>query len=120
MTARHALYIFLAGCAIIGGVGEYFDQHRIAEPVAWTFSSEVALLFPIFMWYHLDSEARGYARSRWLSAGVIGLSIVAIPYYLVRSRPHGQRVRALCYCVAFLVAAMVAMLGGGMVVALFA
>jgi hypothetical protein len=33
-----------------------------------------------------NSNQRGYARSPWLSVGVVALSVVAVPYYFFRSR----------------------------------
>ncbi|MEJ2346747.1 MAG: hypothetical protein P8076_00815 [Gammaproteobacteria bacterium] len=40
----------------------------------------------LFLWYHLDSEQRGYRRSGWLNVAVVCIAVVALPYYLFRSR----------------------------------
>jgi len=40
----------------------------------------------IFLWYRLDSDARSFRRTPILSVGVIGLAILAVPYYLYRTR----------------------------------
>ena len=57
-----------------------------------------------FLWYRCDSDARGYRRSRWLSAGVVAFTVATIPYYLVRSRRDGERGPALLTYAAYLAA----------------
>jgi hypothetical protein len=46
----------------------------------------IAALFLIFLWYRLDSDSRHFKRPALLSVGVVGLSSLAIPYYLFRTR----------------------------------
>jgi len=55
----------------------------------------MAVSYLCFLWYRSDSDARGFARSRWLSVGVAAFTPGAIPYYLVRSRGEGERGQAL-------------------------
>jgi len=45
----------------------------------------------ILAWVHFDSLQRQYHRSRLLTFGIIGLSIIFIPYYLYRSRKPEER-----------------------------
>ena len=40
----------------------------------------------LFLWYRLDSDEHDYPRSIWLNTGVIGLALIALPYYLFRTR----------------------------------
>jgi len=49
----------------------------------------------IFGWVYVDSTQRGYSRPRWLDLGVLALALIFVPVYLVKSRPRGQRARAL-------------------------
>ncbi|MEO6103197.1 MAG: hypothetical protein ABIP44_06115 [Pseudoxanthomonas sp.] len=45
----------------------------------------LGLLF-VFAWYRLDSDEQGYRRSVILNIAVIAITILALPYYLFRSR----------------------------------
>lgn len=47
---------------------------------------ELAQAFLIFLWYRLDAGKRGYRRSRLLNTGIAGFTILALPYYLFRTR----------------------------------
>jgi hypothetical protein len=46
----------------------------------------VVALFFTFAWYRLDSESRAFKRTPLLSIAVVGVGIVALPYYLFRTR----------------------------------
>jgi len=53
----------------------------------------------VFVWYRLDAEERGYPRSPLLNVGVIAITVLALPYYLFRTRRFP---RGLYATVAFL------------------
>ncbi|MFL6602281.1 MAG: hypothetical protein ACJ8R9_13220 [Steroidobacteraceae bacterium] len=40
----------------------------------------------IFVWYRIDAQERGFRRSAVLNTMVVALTVVALPYYLFRSR----------------------------------
>ena len=65
----------------------------------------LAVSYLCFSWYRGDSDARGFARSRWLSVGIAGFAPGAIPYYLLRSRGERERWRALAAYAGCLAAA---------------
>lgn len=46
----------------------------------------IANAFLAFLWFRLDSDQRSYRRTPFLTAAVVGVWIVAIPYYLFRTR----------------------------------
>jgi hypothetical protein len=69
---------------ISGAIDQYFYPGEEFPPTALAFLTIMALL--IFLWYRLDAAEVGYRRSAWLDIGVVGIAIVALPYYLVRSR----------------------------------
>ena len=46
----------------------------------------VAQSFLIFLWYRLDAQKRGFRRSKVLNTGIAGITTLALPYYLFRSR----------------------------------
>lgn len=62
----------------------------------------LAVIILTYVWYHVDAAEREFRRTMALGAGVILLAVVAIPYYLLRSRPSGQKARALFRFLAFL------------------
>ena len=57
----------------------------------------------IFTWYYHDSNQRSYQRSALLNIGVVTLAIVAIPYYLIRTRERGQKSKAILHLAGFFV-----------------
>jgi hypothetical protein len=46
----------------------------------------VANAFLAFLWFRLDSDQRSYRRTPFLTTAVVGISFLAIPYYLFRTR----------------------------------
>ena len=67
-----------------GAVGQFIYPGRIYTKSDLIFALAGAIL--IFVWYRLDANERGYRRSPWLSIAVVGVTIVALPYYFFRSR----------------------------------
>ena len=119
MKTVHILALLVAVTAVAGVV----DAHDMALHVqsnGWAVLSTLIFSYLSFYWYRLDSEARLYRRSRWLSVGVVMLAIVAVPYYLVRSRPAGQRGAALLRLVGFWLLMIAAGVAGGTVYLAFA
>jgi len=102
MRARHVLYALLA-VMLVSGVIEPVESNAPPPPVWWAVLSAFLMSFLPYYWYRLDSEGRRFHRSRWMSTGVVALNIVGLPIYLLRSRPRGQRARALLRCFGFMV-----------------
>jgi membrane-associated PAP2 superfamily phosphatase len=105
MTARQTLYTILLITALAGAVSGHFTAQDALEPLVLHYPLELCFSFVTFLWYCRDSDMQRYVRSRWLSVAIIGISILAIPYYLVRSRPKGKKAGALLRYVGFLVLA---------------
>ena len=111
MKPRHVL-ILLVAFTLVAGLVDARQELGHAEAPAWSLVSTLVFSFLCFYWYRLDSVARGYRPSAWLNVGIVMLAIVAVPYYLARSRPAGARARALLRFGGFaLLLAGVAMLG---------
>ncbi len=106
MRARHVLYAMLA-VMLVSGVIEPVSSNA-PPPVWWTVLSAFLMSFLPYYWYRLDSEGRRFYRSRWMSTGVVAMTIIGMPIYLVRSRPRGQRARALLRCAGFVALMMLA------------
>ncbi|MGY1426505.1 hypothetical protein [Lysobacter sp. A289] len=85
MRSKILVLLALAVAAFISGAADqYFYPGVITPPSAFAFAVVGGLL--IFAWYRLDSDQLGYRRSPWLNVGVVGLSLLALPYYFFRSR----------------------------------
>ena len=88
-TARIACTILALGFAD-GAVGAWL--YSDAPFPASTIVFMLAYAFFIFLWFRLDSDLRCYRRTPFLSTAVVGMSVVAIPYYLFRTRGFRQGV----------------------------
>ena len=66
---------------------------HLNQTVLWVSIIVVSVL--IFAWVHLDASERHYPKSKWLNLGILAFSIIFVPVYLFRSRPKGQKLRAL-------------------------
>jgi apolipoprotein N-acyltransferase len=94
MKPKHVLGMLLAFTLLAALIDARETQHGASAPW-WALMSSLIFSFLCFCWYRLDSEQRQYRRTVLLNVGVIALAAVAIPYYVVRSRPPGQKGRAL-------------------------
>ena len=94
MKEKHVLIALLAVAAVSSFIDEFTEMRHASMPGT---ALAITLLgsFLIFWWYRLDSTARQYRRSALLNVGVLGLAVAAVPYYVVRSRPAGRRLKAL-------------------------
>jgi hypothetical protein len=61
----------------------------------------ILLTVAVFVWFREDATAHSFRRSPILNMAVIGLPIIAVPFYLFRSR--GLKGGALATSVAFLI-----------------
>ena len=74
---------------------------QLNQIVLWVSIISVSVL--IFGWVHFDAKERQYQKSKWLNVGVLALALIFVPVYLFRSRPKGQKLRALAgYVLALL------------------
>jgi hypothetical protein len=102
MKSVHILVLLVAVTAV-AGVVDARDMALHIQSGGWAVLSTLMFSYLSFYWYRLDREAYLYRGSRWLSIGIVMLAIVAVPYYLVRSRPAGQKGRALLRLAGFCV-----------------
>jgi uncharacterized membrane protein YoaK (UPF0700 family) len=100
MQPKHVLGALLA-LALVSGMVDASEAVHGVRTSGWDVASAVLFSFLNFWWYRLDSDVRLYRRSSMLNVGIIAFGIVAIPYYLARSRPAGQKARALLRLAGF-------------------
>jgi peptidoglycan/LPS O-acetylase OafA/YrhL len=116
MKPNQALIALLLLIALIGGVSAYHELKLSQEPASWFVLSRVMAGSLVFLWYFLDSNERHYVRSKWLNIGVVAIALIAIPYYLFRSRPPGKRLSAFMRCIAYVVLLRVFGLAGSLLI----
>ena len=112
MTPKNTLWALLALMFACGLADALYAAAHVHMPVWWALLSAFLLNFPPYYWYRLDSEARLFRRSRWMSSAVVGISPLAIPLYLLRSRPQGARLGALARMTGFVLMMLGASLAG--------
>jgi len=115
VSSRLALSLLLVVSLLCGAVAEYCQDHFVREPGWWRLVSTASVVLLMFSWYYCDSRARAFRRSRSLDFGVVALALVAVPYYLVRSRPRGKRFRALLNLVGYCVLLMLSSIAGALI-----
>ena len=98
-TARIACTILVLG-AVDGVVGAWLYRNDPFPASSLVFG--IVCLFFTFLWYRLDSEQRSFRRTPLLSTAVIGVSAVAIPYYLFRTRGFRKGVVAVLVFVSLM------------------
>ncbi len=103
MTKKRILILLLLLMVVDGFVDATYAADGLQQPLAWSLPLTLCFSFLTFLWYRRDSDDVGYARSRWLNIAVIAASPVSVPYYLLRSRPEGRRLRAVLKCLGFAV-----------------
>jgi hypothetical protein len=103
MTPKRILIALFLLMVADGAIEATYSAGGEEAPIGWSLALAVAFSFLCFVWYRHDSDARQYRRSRWLNSGMVVLTVFAMPYYLLRSRPRGQKLRALFKCLGFAV-----------------
>ena len=93
-----------------GAISQYFYMRHAQPPTTAAFVALSALL--IFLWYRFDTEQRSYRRTYLLNVGVVGLALIALPYYFFRSRgAKGGFAASLLFVLAVLGSFLVSMAG---------
>jgi peptidoglycan/LPS O-acetylase OafA/YrhL len=95
MTAKLARFTLLSIVFLYVTLAGYLDTHH--DPVTKTIDLIFSVLMMAFtcVWYYCDANERHYKRTTMLGGAIILFSLLAVPYYLYKSRPPGQKARAL-------------------------
>jgi hypothetical protein len=84
---RNQSKVLIAALCVAFALGAVLSLARSPAQMEWLNGVSLLLsTFLTFAWYRYDSDARQYRRSYPLNVGVIALSLLALPYYLFRSR----------------------------------
>lgn len=118
MKSKYPLIFLLIVWSLIGGVSAYCEAHRIPEPSWWAILSALLSSIAIFSWYYFDSELRRYRRSKLQNICMIVFTVFAVPFYLLRSRPKGQKGKALLLLLGYFVLVFFALITGSTISAM--
>jgi hypothetical protein len=107
--------IALAGLLLLTGLAEAIYTHMQSRgypiPASLQFGVAIMCLVLIFVWFHNDTNSHAYKRSTWLVAGILCISALTVPYYLVRSREKGKKIMALIrlsgFCMLMLITSLI-------------
>ena len=119
MKPKHILLALLIVSAALGGFLAFLEERGLPEPEVVRLCSMSTVWVLIFAWYRVDSDIQGYKRSPFLNVGVAAFAVLAVPYYLVRSRARGSRLKAVAYFIGFFVLFIAVFTLGALPVALF-
>ena len=98
---RQALFALLFIAVLAGVMNGFASSRHAAQPLVWTQATDLASSFLCFVWYCRDGDARSFIRSRWLNVAMVAATVLTIPYYLWRTRPRGERGRAIVRYIGF-------------------
>jgi len=102
MNARNVLIFLLILSALINGVNGFFDARNFQAPTWFLLTSMFLLNITIFYWYRLDSIQRSFKRSIWLNIGVIFISLIAIPSYILLRSERGAWLRPFVRMIGYI------------------
>jgi hypothetical protein len=112
MTARRALQLFALVVALWALSDGAFALAGGALPLVAALGFEALAGLSLFVWYRHDATERAFERSAPLGVAIALLWVLAVPWYLWRSRSGAQKWRvllgalgvAVLFWLAFLVA----------------
>ncbi len=95
MTARLARFTLLSIVFLYAAMAGYLDTHHDPVTKAIDLIFSVLMMAFTYVWYYCDANERHYKRTTMLGGAIILFSLLSVPYYLYKSRPPGQKARAL-------------------------
>jgi CDP-diglyceride synthetase len=105
MKEKHRALLMLGLVSFLLPMGEFLILKRSAEPLSMYAFIELALsTYAVYWWYVADKRERAFRAGTIQNVGVILLSIVAVPIYLVRSRGWGHGALAILWVVVVVTA----------------
>lgn len=117
MHTKHILLAIFTAALLQGAAAVAFENPQGVTKDILFWVPLVANAFLFFTWAQLDAAERNYRLSSTLKVGIVGLAVIFIPVYLVKSRSQGERLKAIG---KFLLAAAVfficATLGGALAI----
>lgn len=98
---KRVVLVLLAVTALLAGLLDPLLATAGGELAWFNMLLSLGCAILVFTWYYFDSDQHAYRRTPLLNMMVVAAGIVAIPYYLLRSRGAVPGLRA---CGLFLLA----------------
>lgn len=94
MSGKTTVLVLLALSALLAGLLDPLLSTAGGDFMWFNVALSLFCAILVFTWYYLDTDERGYRRTPLLSMMVVAVGIIAIPYYLFRSRGARLGLRA--------------------------
>ena len=91
------------GAAVVFGAIEGTIGVGARTPGLLQFSEGLIFSFILFYWFMVDSTIRNYNPSRFLKFIVVALAVIALAWYIIRTRGLRESVRSLMYAFGLLI-----------------
>jgi hypothetical protein len=91
------------GAAVVFGTIEGTIGVGARTPGLLQFSEGLIFSFILFYWFMVDSTIKSYNPSRFLKFMVVVLAVIALPWYIIRTRGLRQSVRSFMYALGVLI-----------------
>ena len=86
MTPKVTALALLGAVSLLGPILEAWITGRIEPLSKFDVGLTLVSISLIFWWYHVDKREHDYRAGPLMNAGVVALSMVALPIYFIRSR----------------------------------
>jgi hypothetical protein len=113
MKTGRVLAVFVVAAAAFAFIHGVHIARGLPQPSHLQVVSSLVFGTLTFLWFWIDSELRSFKRSPLLSVAIVALAVIAVPYYLMRSRVEGERLLAFVKLIFFVVTLYIAIMMGG-------
>ena len=95
MNGKTRVLLLLALAALLAGLLDPLTSAADGRLLWVDMAMSLCCAVLVFTWYYLDSDEHGYRRTPLLSMMVVAAGVLAIPYYLFRSRGAQRGLQAV-------------------------
>jgi len=95
MKGKIRVLYLLALAALLAGLFDPLTSMANGHMVWLDMVMSLSCAILVFTWYYLDSDERSYRRTPMLNIMVVAAGVLAIPYYLFRSRGAQRGLQAV-------------------------
>lgn len=120
MTQLHSKNILKATLALMACYGAFigFASQEFQSTKLVEFIFTISTLVLAYLWYYFDAAERGFRRTSMMGAAIVLFTIIALPIYLIKSRPHGERFKSIGAMLLFFIICIFVILAAGISVTL--
>jgi hypothetical protein len=86
MRPKYAALALLGAVSLVGPILEVAFTGSVEPYGKFELGETIVSVALIFWWYHLDKHEHNYEAGPLMNAGMVALTLVAMPIYLIRSR----------------------------------